>query len=69
MRKSGEFGGTSWSRKQQPTSAFLPGKIHGQRGLASHGAWDHKESDTTEHIHTEGTSISKPNEQAFFLRG
>ena len=39
MRESGEFGGTSWSRKQQPTSVFLPGKIHGHRSLASYSAW------------------------------
>ena len=58
-----------WSRKWQPTPLFLPGKFHGQRRLAGYGSWDHKESDTTQHIHTEGTSTSKPNEQAFFLRG
>ena len=35
----------SWRRKWQPTSVFLPGKIHGQRNLAG---W--KELDTTEHL-------------------
>ena len=50
MRKSGEFGGTSWSRKQQPTLVFLPGKIHGQRRLAGYGPWDRKESDMTVRI-------------------
>ena len=27
-----------WSRKWHPTSVFLPGKFHGQRSLAVHGA-------------------------------
>ena len=40
----------------QPTSAFLPGKFHGQRSLTGYSPWSHKESDTTErartHTHT-----------------
>ena len=28
--------------------AFSPGKSHGQRSLAGHSPWSHKESDTTE---------------------
>ena len=30
-----------------PTPVFLPGESHGQRSLASYGAWGHKESDMT----------------------
>ena len=36
----------------QPTPVFLPGKSHGRRSLAGYSPWDCKESDTTEHIHT-----------------
>ena len=32
----------------QPTTEFLPGKLHGQRSLADYSPQDHKESDTTE---------------------
>ena len=38
-----------WTRKQQPTPVFSPGKFHGQRSLAGYSPWGHKESDTTEH--------------------
>ena len=38
-----------WSRKWQPTQAFLPGKFHGQRSLEGYRPWGHKEWDTTEH--------------------
>ena len=41
-----------WRRKWQPIPVFLPGKCHGQRRLAGLPLWSHKESDTTEHIHT-----------------
>ena len=37
---------TFWS--WQPTPAFLPVESHGQRSLAGHGPWGHRESDTTE---------------------
>ena len=37
-----------WKRKWQLTPIFLPGESHGQRSLASHNPWGHKESDTTE---------------------
>ena len=42
---------SSWRRKWQPTSVFLPGKFHGQGGLwaAVHGV---TELDTTEHMCT-----------------
>ena len=36
-----------WRRKWQPAPAFLPGKSHGQRSLASYSPRGHKESDTT----------------------
>ena len=36
-----------WSRKQQPTPVFLPGKSHGQRILAGYSPWGHRELDTT----------------------
>ena len=39
-----------------PAPGFLPGESHGQRSLARHGPWGHRESDTTEatyaHSHT-----------------
>ena len=41
------WGLTSWRRKWQPTSVFLPGKSHGQRSLVGYSAWGCKESDTT----------------------
>ena len=36
----------------QPTPGFLPGKPHGQRSLAGHSSWGHRESDTTERLNT-----------------
>ena len=32
----------------QPTLVFLLGKFHGQRSLAGHSPWGHKESEMTE---------------------
>ena len=29
----------SWRRKWLPTPVFLPGKFHGQRGLADYSPW------------------------------
>ena len=37
-----------WRRKWHPTTVFLPGKSHGQRGLADCSLWGHKESYMTE---------------------
>ena len=37
----------TWRRKWQPTPVFLPGKADGQRILAGHGPWDHKELNAT----------------------
>ena len=31
-------------------SSTLPGECHGQRSLAEHGPWGHKESDTTQQL-------------------
>ena len=35
-----------------PTPVFLPGESHGQRSLVGHSPQGHKESDTTERLHT-----------------
>ena len=43
-------GKSHWSRKQQPTPIFLPGKFHGQRSLAGYNAWGLKELDTAEQL-------------------
>ena len=40
-------GNILWSRKWQPTLAFLPGKFHGQTSLVDYSPWGHKESNTT----------------------
>ena len=40
---SGRF---PWRRAWQPTSGFLPGKVHGQRSLAGCSPWSYK----TEHV-------------------
>ena len=40
-----------WSRKWQPTPAFLPGKSHGRRSLVGYSPWDHRELDMTEWLH------------------
>ena len=34
------------------TLVFLPGKSHGQKSLAGHSPWCHRELDMTEHVHT-----------------
>ena len=39
-----------WRREWQPTPV-LPGKSHGQRGLANYSPWSHVESDITERLH------------------
>ena len=36
-----------WRRKWQPTPVFLPRKSRGQRSLAGHSPWGHKELDRT----------------------
>ena len=42
-----------WRRKWQPTLIVLPGKSHGQRSLVGYSPWSCKESDMTEHTHTQ----------------
>ena len=37
-----------WSKKWQPTPAFLPGESHGQRSLVGCSPWGRKELDITE---------------------
>ena len=41
-----------WRRKWQSTTALLPGKFHGQRGLIGYSPSGHKELDTTEQLHS-----------------
>ena len=41
-----------WRRKWQPTPVFLPRESHGQRSLTGYSPRGHKESDTTERLHT-----------------
>ena len=41
-------GSERFSRREwQSTPVFLPGQFHGQRSLAGHSLWGHKESDMT----------------------
>ena len=30
-------------KEMQPTTVFLPGEFHGQKGLAGYNPWGHKE--------------------------
>ena len=39
-----------WSRKCQPTAAFLPEKLQRQRGLEGCSPWGHTESDVAERL-------------------
>ena len=39
-----------WSRKWQPTPVLLPGKVYGQRSVASCSPWGRKELDTAEQL-------------------
>ena len=39
-----------WRKEWQPTPAFLPGEVHGQRSLAGYSPWCCKESDMTEEL-------------------
>ena len=48
-----------WRRKWKPTPALLPGKSHGQRSLEGYSPWGRKESDTTEHAHTDAKAQVK----------
>ena len=44
--------GYLWRRQWQPTPVFLPGESHGRRSLVGCSPWGHKESDTTEWLHS-----------------
>ena len=46
------LGRSPGDRKWQPTPVFLPGESHGQRSLGGYSPRGHKESDTTERLHT-----------------
>ena len=50
-----------WRRKWQPTPVFLPGKLHGHRGLVGYRPWGRKKSDTTEP--TEHAHIQRQNSE------
>ena len=43
--------GRSLEKGMAPSTAFLPGELHGQRSLAGYSPWGHQELDTTEHAH------------------
>ena len=51
-----------------PTPVFLPGESHGQRSLVSYSPRGCKESDTTDHTHTQHTS-NICREHVGFTRG
>ena len=51
-----------WNRKWQPTSVFLPGIFHGQRYLEGYHSRGCKESETNEHIYTQGVSRAVENQ-------
>ena len=63
-----------WRRAWQPTPVFLSGESHGERSLAGHSPWGHKESDMTEvtaHTHKTNhtkTLATKHRLYAFILR-
>ena len=46
-----------WRRKWQPAPVFLPGKSHGQRSLAGYRPWACKESDMTEWLNNNYSSL------------
>ena len=54
-----------WSRKWLLVSAlvFVPRKSRGQRSLAGHSPWGHKESAKTEHTRTRLTCVEAAGEQ------
>ena len=42
-----------WRKKWQPTPVLLSEESQGQWSLAGYSPWGHKETDTTEHAHTQ----------------
>ena len=43
------------------TPVFLPGKSHGQKSLAGHGSWGHKDSDTTYQLNSNIIQLASPS--------
>ena len=41
-----------WEKKWQSTPLLLPGKFHGLRSLLGYSSWCHRESGTTERLHS-----------------
>ena len=41
------MGKMPWRREWKPTPVSLPEESHGQRSLAGHSQWGHKDSDMT----------------------
>ena len=48
-----------WRRKWQPTLAFLPEELHGQRNLSVYSPWGHKESDMTDGLTQTHTHVPR----------
>ena len=46
-----------WRRAWQLTPVFFPGEIHGQRSLAGHNPWGHKELDILKQLRAHTTYI------------
>ena len=51
-RRSSIPGTIPWGWEWQPSPAFLPGKLHGQKSLVGCRPWGCKESDMTEQLST-----------------
>ena len=61
-RDTGSIPGSGRSpagEKWQPTPVFLPEKFHGQRSLAEYSPWGCKESDRTERLSTQCSTVSR----------
>ena len=54
------LGKIPWRRKWQPTPVFLPGRFHGQRGLAGYSPWGRTQLDTVERAGTCTSSHRSP---------
>ena len=50
-----EWGRSSGEGNDNPLQYFWSGKLHGQRSLMGYSPWGCKESDITEHTHTDTT--------------
>ena len=48
-----------WRREWQPTPVILPGKSHGQRSMVGYSPWGRKESDMTERLTLQASTICK----------